>query len=176
MVNMMKIDRVIVGELLCNCYVVGNDNEVIVIDPGDDYDKIIDCIGDRYISGIIITHGHFDHIGCVDRLVSKYKCSIYDRYNLIEGRNNIGSFSFEVIYNPGHTNDSISIYFVDDKIMFTGDFIFKESVGRTDLGGNMRDMMDSIDKIKRYDDDIILYPGHGDSTILGYEKKNNPFF
>ena len=61
--------------------------------------------------------------------------------------------------------------------MFSGDFIFKESVGRCDLpGGNIGDMIKSINKIKEYDDDIVIYPGHGDSTTIGYEKNNNIYF
>ena len=73
--------------------------------------------------------------------------------------------------------DSITFYFRNDKIMFTGDFLFKETIGRFDLvGSDYNKMLDSIFKIKKYDDDIVIYPGHGNSSILGYEKKNNPYF
>ena len=61
--------------------------------------------------------------------------------------------------------------------MFTGDFLFKETVGRTDLEyGNLNEMKESIKKIKKYDNDIVIYPGHGEKTTLGYEKENNEYF
>ena len=85
-------------------------------------------------------------------------------------------FKFDVIYNPGHTSDSISFYFKEDNIMFVGDFIFKDTVGRCDLGGSIVDMKHSINKLKEYHEDIIIYSGHGDKTTLNYEKENNPYF
>lgn len=77
---------------------------------------------------------------------------------------------------PGHTNDSLSYYFYKENIMFTGDFIFAGSIGRTDLGGNSNDMKNSINKIKKYSDNIKIYPGHGDTTSLIDEKVNNVYF
>ena len=67
-----------------------------------------------------------------------------------------------------------SFYFKDEKAMFVGDFIFKESVGRSDCG-DINELEESIEKIKKYDDDITLYPGHGEKTTLKYEKENNEF-
>ena len=170
----MKIDIIKVGKLECNCYLLEINNKVLVIDPGDDIEKIISKIGDREVVGIIVTHYHFDHIGVLDELVNKYNVSVYDRYNLCEGENIISEFIFDVLYTPGHKEDAITIYFKKDKIMFTGDFIFKDSVGRCDLsGGNIDEMIKSIKRIVNYDRDIILYPGHGDETTLGYEIDNN---
>lgn len=126
----MKIDRIVVGSLFTNCYILSIGNNCIVIDPGDDYFKIKSAIGDKKVNGVIITHRHFDHIGAL-----KYFNNIYDKNNLKEGINNIDNFKFEVIYTPGHTDDSICIYFKDNNIMFVGDFIFKNGIGRTDLGG-----------------------------------------
>ena len=86
----------------------------------------------------------------------------------------IGEFKFKVIFNPGHTSDSISYLF--DNNLFCGDFIFKDSIGRWDLPtGNYNELLDSIDKIKKYNN-LIIYPGHGDSTLLEEEKKNNYYF
>ena len=80
----------------------------------------------------------------------------------------MGNFNFEVIYTPGHKEDAITFYFKDYNAMFTGDFIFKDAIGRTDLpGGNMESMIESLNKIKSYNKDIIIYPGHGDKTTLG---------
>ena len=93
-----------------------------------------------------------------------------DRNNLEEKEYNIDKFNFEVIYTPGHKEDLITIYFKKEKVMFTGDFIFKGTIGRTDLvGSNHNDMLDSLNRISKYDKDIVIYPGHGHSTILGDE-------
>ena len=218
----MKIDKVVVGDLQCNCYLLEINGKVLVIDPGDEADKIIDkiericieiygadgielsddvikyinnlerlgygnlpvCIaktqyslGDREVVGIIITHYHFDHIGAKSEIVNKYNVLVYDRNNMIEGLNKIDDFMFNVIYTPGHKEDLITIYFKEDKVMFCGDFIFRGSIGRCDLpGGDIREMINSINKIKKYDRDIIIYSGHGDSTSIGYEINNNMYF
>ena len=161
----MKVDRVIVGDLLTNCYILSIDNNCIVIDPGDEYNKIREKIGNKKIKGVIVTHNHFDHVGALS-----YFNNIYDYSNLKEGINNIDKFEFEVIYTPGHTNDSICIYFKKEKIMFTGDFIFKDGIGRTDLGGNEIDMITSINKIAIYPN-VKIYPGHGESSYLKDELK-----
>ena len=161
---MMKIDKVSVGYLKTNCYIISIDNHCLVIDPGDEYEKIKEVIGNKKVIGTIITHHHFDHVGCI-----KYFNNIYDFNNLKEGINNIDKFTFEVIYTKGHTNDSICIYFKEDKVMFVGDFLFKDGIGRTDLGGNDSDMHNSLIKISKYDKDITILPGHGEESKLGIE-------
>lgn len=89
-------------------------------------------------------------------------------------------FSIRIIPTPGHTSGSVCFLFSlsngEQKIMFTGDMLFKRSIGRTDLGGSDIDMAHSIELLKSLDDDIICYPGHGSKTILGEEKRLNPFF
>lgn len=172
----MLIKRVVVGELETNCYLLIKDNNCLVIDPGDEYKKIVNEIDNLSCKGILLTHHHFDHVGSVNDLVNKYNVLVYDKNNLKEGINNFLNFTFEVIYNPGHTDDSISFYFKEENILFSGDFIFKGSIGRTDLGGNYSDMINSINKIKNYDNNIIIKPGHGEETKLGDEIKYNPFF
>lgn len=173
----MKIDRVIVGELEENCYIVTIDNNCLVIDPGDEFDKIKASIGHKNVLGVLITHNHFDHVGALKEVIDLYKCNVYDFNNLDEKELTIGPFTFTVIYNPGHTTESISFYFKNINSMFVGDFIFLRSIGRCDLpGGNFITMKESINKIKKYNDDITLYPGHGPNTTLGYEKLNNSYF
>ena len=161
----MRIDVIKVGYLETNCYILSIDNDCIVIDPGDEYNKIKDKIGNKNVKGVIVTHNHFDHIGALS-----YFNSIYDYNKLKEGINNINKFKFEVIQTPGHTRDSICIYFKEDNIMFTGDFIFKDGIGRTDLGGNDLDMIKSIDKISKYPN-VKIYPGHGEYSYLQDELK-----
>lgn len=160
----MKIDRVIVGPLDTNCYIISIGNNCLVIDPGDEYEKIKNAIGNKKILGVIITHYHFDHIGALNYFD---KNLILDKSNLEEKEYNIDNFKFEIIYTPGHKEDLICIYFKEEKIMFTGDFIFKGAIGRTDLeGGSSIDMINSLNKIKKYNKDIIIYPGHGESSTL----------
>lgn len=171
----MNIKTVVVGDLETNCYILENDCECLIVDPGADANKI-DSRTDKKVVGIIITHGHFDHIGGVSYFCDKYDAPVYDYNNLILGKNQIGGFQFEVIYTPGHTKDSITIYFPQDKIMFVGDFIFYRTIGRTDLlGGDYEEMKQSIQKIKNYQD-ITLYPGHGIMTKLEEEKIHNIYF
>lgn len=170
----MKIDSLKVGYLGCNCYILNKDDNILVIDPGDEIDKILNKIGDKKVVGILITHHHFDHIGALKELKEKFDVPVIDFYNRIES---IKPFSFKMIETTGHKEDLITYYFEEDNVMFTGDFLFKGTVGRTDLpGGNIDDMFKSIEKIKKYDDDITIYPGHGDITNLGYEKRNNIYF
>ena len=173
----MKIEQISVGYLKCNCYILSLGDNVLVVDPGAEADKIIALIGSRKVVGIIITHHHNDHDGGVDALMDKYHTEVYDRYTLSEGENKIAHFTFDVIYTPGHKEDLITIYFKENRCMFCGDFIFRDSIGRCDLaGGNERAMFSSIAKIKKYARDITIYPGHGPSTTLGYEINNNPYF
>ena len=170
----MQIDRVITGSLEENCYILGIEDKVLIIDPGDDIDKINKVINNRKVLGVLITHRHFDHVGALSYFD---KNIIYDRSNTEEKEYKIDKFNFNIIFNPGHSSDSISFYFKKENILFCGDFIFYESIGRCDLPtGNMTEMKNSIEKIKKYDDSIVIYNGHGESTTLGYEKRNNPYF
>jgi len=181
----MEIKKVVVGYLEENCYLIKEGNNGLIVDPGDEIDKILDMIGDINIVGILITHAHFDHIGALEDLIKVYDVPVFYHninkelnYNKLidikEQEYNIDNFTFNVIYTPGHRNDSVTYFFKD--IMFTGDFIFHLSIGRTDLEyGNYDEMLESIDNIKKYDNKIKIYPGHGIETTLGFEKENNIF-
>jgi len=173
----MKIEVVRVGSLQCNCYLLDLDGCVLVIDPGDEFDKIKNRIGNRKVVGIIVTHHHFDHVGALNELSSEYRANVHDKNSMNEGENIIEKFKFEVIYTPGHKEDAITIYFREDRCMFCGDFIFRDSIGRCDLpGGDIKDMLESIKRIKKYDKDTVIYPGHGSKTTLEYEMNNNMYF
>lgn len=172
----MKVNIKVIktGVLEENCYVLIKNDRIIIIDPGDDYDQIKKIINNFHIEGILITHNHFDHIGALPPLLSEFKTTCYRFDNLEEKTYQLGPFKFKVIYTPGHSADSVSYYFYEDKVLFTGDFLFKETIGRTDLlTGSMSDMKSSLLTIKKYDKDILIYPGHGDSTNMDYELKNN---
>ena len=150
-----------------NCYIVEKDDKCIIIDPGDEAEKIIKEI-DKKVVGILITHHHFDHVGALDEIKNKYKVDV----------NNfkIDGFDFEVIKTPGHTSDSLTFYFKKDNIMFVGDFLFKNGIGRTDLPtGNDEDMIKSLKMIFNYPLETIIYPGHGEPSKLIDEKDNYIF-
>lgn len=164
----MDIKVIKVGPLETNCYILTIENESIIIDPGDDFNKIKEAIGTNKVIGCLVTHFHQDHIEALEEVVSHYDVEI--------NKPKYGKFNYEIIETPGHTFDSKTFYFKDINTMFTGDFIFKSSIGRTDLGGNDKDMIDSLEKIKQYDDDITIYPGHGPKTTLGQEKINFIFY
>lgn len=173
----MNVEILKVGTLKCNCYILTKGNEALVIDPGDEVEKIKSHLNNKNVLGILITHHHFDHIGALNDLKQERNIQVFDNSNLEEKQYSIGPFTFEVIKTSGHSNDSISFYFKDYNLMFVGDFIFKGSIGRCDMDtGNIKSMKESIEMIKKYNDNIIIYSGHGDSTTLGQEKKYNMYF
>lgn len=159
----MKIETLVVGSLQTNCYIVTINDKTIIIDPGDEAKRIIDYCQNLDVVEIIITHHHFDHTGALRELEEYFnlKENVKTKY-----------FNYEVIKTPGHTSDSISIYFKEEKVLFSGDFIFKNAIGRTDLPtGSDKEMVESLKLISKYPNDIIVYPGHGSKTILGDELK-----
>lgn len=173
----MKIEKIVTGALEENCYVLIKNGECLVVDPGDDYPNIQEKIADNKVLGVLITHSHFDHIGALRKFLTKRGVKIFKKSSVQEQSYSVGSFNFKVIYTPGHSSDSITFYFEEEKVMFVGDFIFNGSIGRWDLPtGDMSIMNKSIAMIKDYPDDIKLYCGHGEDTTLGGEKESNPYF
>lgn len=172
----MEVRKIKVGYLQTNCYILIEQGSCLIIDPGDQYYSIESQIGHNQILGVLITHRHPDHIGALEQIQKTYNPKIFEKSNLTEGKYEIGPFRFEVINTPGHTSDSVTFFFYDYNFMFTGDFLFQNSIGRTDMPtGNMDQMKESLEKIKEYSDRIRIYPGHGDTTNLGDEKQDNPF-
>lgn len=166
----MEIRKIEVGLLNENCYILCNNEKALIIDPGDDASKIKKEIKEKVV-GILITHYHFDHIGALKELKEIYNAPVYDYSNLKEGINIIDEFNFNAIYVPGHKEDLVAYLF--DNNLFCGDFIFANAIGRWDLkGGSFPQMQNSIKKILKYNDNIIIYPGHGPSTTLKEEKEN----
>lgn len=173
----MIIEKVVVGDLEENCYIVSKEDSCLVIDPGDEFNRIKDKIGNRKVVGVLLTHHHFDHVGALKEVLDFYKTELYDFNSLKEKEYIVGPFQFEVIFNPGHSLDSVSFYFKEKQVMFVGDFVFLGSIGRCDLeGGSFLQMQASIERLKKFPVDVTLYPGHGPKTTLEYEKRNNSFF
>jgi glyoxylase-like metal-dependent hydrolase (beta-lactamase superfamily II) len=170
---MLKIICIVNGELEENCYIIHNKKKALIIDPGSEEDKIYKVI-DEYkleVVGILVTHYHFDHVLCLDQVRNKYNVEVIDYKNKKE---KIDCFNFEIIENFGHTMDSVSFYFKKEKLMFTGDFVFKDSIGKYDYF-NENIMLKSLKSFCKLDDDIIIYPGHGEQSTVGYEKRYNYF-
>ena len=175
----MNIKIVVTGFLEENCYILKDDKnkECLVIDPGADYEEIKKEIGNYKVLKVLLTHNHFDHIGALEDLINEYKVEVLKKDNLEEKDYSLNNFNFKVIFTPGHTTDSITYYFEKENIMFTGDFLFKGTIGRTDLPtGDISDMKNSLSKIKNYSSLITIYPGHGELSILKEEYENSPYF
>jgi len=155
---------------------------------------------------ILLTHAHFDHIGGVDVLRKHFNIDVYLHENEAEwlgeprlnrstaftrkevrtdrpdhllkpGKMKLSDFEFNVIHTPGHSPGSVSFIFEDEGFMISGDVLFQQGIGRTDLpGGSMEQIVNSIrQKLYMLDEHYIVYPGHGSSTTIGAEKRNNPF-
>lgn len=165
---MLKIHKIPVGMLQTNCYVVADEEnkKAIIIDPGDEADKIIDVIKKNNLKPecIALTHAHFDHVGAVDELKKEFNIEISKPSFL------------DIIETPGHTKDGVCFVDKKSKVIFTGDTLFRGTIGRTDLpGSDPVKMKESLKRLKQFPDDFKVYPGHGEESTIGEEKQNNPF-
>ncbi len=159
----MKIEKIIVGPLQTNCYLLEKNNKLIIIDPGDEFLKIKKAVGNRKVVAIFVTHQHADHIGALKEVQEYYQIDYINPKK-------VNDFVYKVIPTPGHKEDSITFYFQEEHCMFCGDFIFYHSIGRMDLpGGDQIEMKKSLEVMQTYPKETILYPGHGPKTILGEE-------
>lgn len=195
----MKVTRLICGTFATNTYLLEIEDSCLLIDPACKIDKLLPYLDNKKVLAVLLTHGHFDHIKTCDDLYHNYHCPIYlnkldleltkdntqgrcfglmnvptisvPTLDIKEGNMNIGSFNFEVIYTPGHTEGSVCYKFKD--CIFTGDTLFKGSVGRTDLkGGNNSKLKNSL-RIFKDMEDLTVYPGHDEITTIKDEQINN---
>lgn len=172
---MLKVEKVVTGFLRENCYIIYDGISCLIVDPGSDEEKIVAEINKNHlvVKGILVTHYHFDHIGCLNYFKMLYpNAKVIDYKN--KGDNNIDIFNFKVIETFGHTMDSCSFYFEKEKKFFSGDFLFKETIGNYDEE-NREEMIKSFQVIKYLDLMSTIYPGHDEETSVRYELKNNPF-
>ena len=202
----MQLRYLSTGMFESNCYIVGDNGEGILIDPGTRASSIIKLAEEMKldIKYILLTHAHIDHICSLDevrnRLEAKVMVHEADAPALSDEMLNgsalfttgmtfkeadillkdgytfdVGSMKFEIIHTPGHSPGSICIK--TGNALFTGDTLFRMSVGRTDLGkGSHRDLMNSIkNKLMVLGDNVVVYPGHGESSTIAFERENNPF-
>ena len=191
-----------------------DNNNYLLIDEQSKEAALVDCsavdskINDALseagaeLKYILLTHGHFDHIGAVDDLVNKYQCSVYlherdyncfydddinlsnyskplnmqAKITLVKDFIECAGFKIQFLNLPGHTHGSCFVIFQDHHIIFSGDVIFKGAVGRYDFpNSSLEETIASIEKIKGISGNYLIYPGHGPSTTLDDEKRNNPY-
>jgi len=199
----MIIKKYSLGLLQANCYFLIEENDLILIDPGDDVPFILEEIQRKRLNlkAIFATHGHFDHIGAVGEIQKSFDVPFYinekdlflvERLNEtakyflgynpyflppknIKELNNkkfhFSRFTFDVISTPGHTPGSVCFYFQKEKLVFTGDTLFKNGIGRYDFSySDKRELFESLKKILSLPDETLIYPGHGKQTVIGDEK------
>ena len=203
----MKVHTLQLGPLRANCYIAETaQNQCVAVDIGGDSRLLLEFITMKKLklSKILLTHGHFDHIGGVEEVRKATNAQVYIHENdvpmlssagkslhstmsflpfvpvteYITVRDNSiihdGDYDFKVIHTPAHTLGSVC-YQCDDSL-FTGDTLFCCSVGRTDFpGSNPSLLLPSLKKLCDIQQDLKVFTGHDQSTTLNYEKKNNPF-
>ena len=197
----------VVGQLQTNCYVIESQGHALVVDPGDEPERILRFIEDLKAAptSIVATHTHFDHVLGVDgvRKVTMTQFLIHpDDLSMLQSMQSrvqqfmglevppppkvdgylkdgdslkVGDETIRVLHTPGHSPGSISLS--GNGFVVTGDALFNQSIGRTDLpGGDLETLIHSIKgRLFKLDDETTVYPGHGPETTIGDEKLANPF-
>ena len=195
----MDIIRTPQGLYKTNCYILKENGYALIIDPGFHGQRIMKELQDVTPVGIVLTHGHADHICAVDTLVESYHIPVYmhakdeelllvkrrmpsgykERFTypyvaLEEGPLQIEPFSLHVWEVPGHSAGSVCIGY--KHILFTGDTLFKGTIGKVNTyNGDSKAMEKTLQKIMTLDPSYVIYPGHGSSTTLRYELATNPY-
>lgn len=186
----MKIERIVCGAYAENAYCIDGE---LLIDPGDDLPALARLAGG--IKAILLTHGHFDHMLAAEELQKRTGVPVYvhpldapmlsdaslSAYNpevsSLPQPGHIACtayleslFGFRVLHTPGHTPGSVCLYHEEEKVLFSGDTLFRAGFGRTDLaGGSMHQLLSSLRTLLALPRDVRVYPGHGESTTIDEE-------
>ena len=196
----MLIKTIPVGMLETNCYIVTDEEtkKCAIIDPGADSNMILDYIESNNLipAAVFMTHGHYDHHLALDAVIEDTGVPAYIHVSEVnrggqKGRHklddngklsfyaegdvvDIGNLAFKILETPGHSTGSVTL--MCDDAIFTGDTLFREDCGRTDLEGGSDDiMMKSLKRLSELDGDYEVYPGHAESSTLGYERNFNRY-
>ncbi len=193
----MQLRTLTLGVFQTNCYILRQEtrSDCLVIDPGDSPMKILHFLRQESLTpaAILLTHGHFDHVGGVKTLAGAFSCPVYlnEKETALPGIMTAGplhythsygqgdtlalaGFTVQVMETPGHTPGSVCLLIED--CMFSGDTLFAGSCGRVDFPGSSRAaMLWSLAALAALPDNYTLYPGHGESSTLSHEQKNNPY-
>ena len=199
----------VLGPVQTNCFFLINEDtkEVLIIDPADRAQKIIEWINSEGLKpvAILLTHGHFDHIMGMAGVKNEYHIPVYASKDEVEVLANpqlnvstmmgayisltadelfadgdvleLAGMKLKVISTPGHTIGSVCFYMEEEKVLISGDTLFEASVGRSDFPtGSSRQLIESIKtRLFVLPDDTDVFPGHGGTTSIAYEKAHNPF-
>ncbi len=192
----MEMFGMCVGSYRTNCYMLWENEACVLVDPGFEAEKILEqvrCKGKK-IAAILLTHGHFDHVGAVRQIATETGCPVYihkEDVSLPTRHTNgelfhthtyedgdvvrFGGMAFKVLHTPGHTPGSVCLLCED--VMLAGDTLFAGTCGRTDIPpyGNPPQMRQSLARLKKLEGDYRVFPGHGYSTTLDEERRTNPF-
>lgn len=184
------------GDYQTNCYLVyDGQKNCAVIDPGYEPETVLKKAQQEglKIQAILLTHGHFDHVGAVKAIAQKTGCAVWlhekelllppflsagelyhtDFYAGEGSCVTVGDLCFEVLETPGHTMGSVCLKCGD--VLFSGDTLFAGSCGRTDLGGSMSMILMSLKRLARLPGNPVVCPGHGEVSTLGQERRYNPY-
>ena len=194
---MLNIRTLPLGAYQTNCYLVWEEASptCVVIDPGYEPETVLSTVKNlgKTVEAILLTHGHFDHVGAVRDLVAATDCKVYLceadlsmppqmtagplYYTGLYGEGDtlsLAGLTFKVLHTPGHTPGSVCLMCED--ALFSGDTLFWGSCGRTDLpGGSWATIQKSLKRLASIPSDLKVYPGHGDATRLDFERKMNPY-
>lgn len=191
----MTVTAIPLGMLETNCYILAEGDRCLVIDPGDQPGTVLSFLEDHGLTleAVLLTHGHFDHVGAVKALACETDCRVFlceedlalphtmtagslfytDLYKDCD-RLTLAGMTFDVLHTPGHTPGSVCLRFGEH--LFSGDTLFAGSCGRTDFpGSDPVAMRSSLARLAQLEDAVKVYPGHGPSTTIGKEKRYNPY-
>lgn len=207
---MMNLTKFVLGEIETNTYVLESDGVFAVVDPAVESAELLDFLKDKNVKYILLTHGHFDHIAGVNSLVRETGAKVcihtLDSEMLADGNKsfytshfggiqppiyadlllndgdelNLGNTKIHVMHTQGHTNGSVCYILNEDRIIFSGDTLFRLSAGRTDLAGINpviagRNELASLTRLARLSGNFTVYPGHGKETTLQFEREHNRY-